>query len=107
MTITRFDHGYWYAVELKRFATELGIPSASALRKDELEQAIRIFLRTGAILQPTRRKPSASTDKDVERGLHLDLRVVRYTNDPETSSSSKKLANSLQARGVVQVYGTD
>jgi len=95
MTIPQFDHGYWYAVELKRFATELGIPSASALRKDELEQAIRAFLRTGAILQPTRRKPSASTDKDVERGLHLDLRVVRYTNDPETKQFLEREARKL------------
>ena len=97
MTITQFDHGYWYAAELKHFATELGIRSASALRKDELEQAIRLFLRTGAIVQPTRRKPWASTDTDVERGLHLDLPVVRYTMTRKpNSSSSKRLANSFQ-----------
>jgi len=102
MTITQFDHGYWYAAELKHFATKLGIRSTSALRKDELEQAIRVFLRTGAIVQPTRRKPSASTDKDVERGLHLDLRVVRYTNDPETKQfleqEARKLVPGLRRR---------
>ena len=102
MTITQFDHGYWYAADLKRFATELGIRSASALRKDELEQAIRVFLRTGAIVQPTRERPSASTDKDVERGLHLDLRVVRYTNDPETKlfleQEARKLVPGLRRR---------
>ena len=95
MTITQFEHGYWYASELKHFATELGIRSASALRKDELEQAIRAFLRTGAIVQPTRRKPSASTVKDVERGLHLDLRVVRYNNDPETKQFLEREARKL------------
>ncbi len=95
MTITQFDHGYWYATELKDFARELGIPSPSAFRKDELEQAIKVFLRTGAIVQPTRRKPSAPTDKDVERGLHLDLPVVRYTNDPETKQFLEQAARKL------------
>ena len=95
MTITQFDHGYWYAAELKHFATELGIRSASALRKDELEQAISVFLRTGAIVQPTRRTPSASMARDVDRGLHLDLRVDRYTNDPETKQFIEKEARKL------------
>jgi SAP domain-containing new25 len=95
MTLTQFDHGYWCVAELKYFAKELGIRSASALRKDELEKAIRLFLRTGAIVQPTRRKPSTSTVKDVERGLHLDLRVVRYTNDPETKQFLEKEARRL------------
>lgn len=102
MTITQFDHGYWYTTELKHFATELGIRSASSLRKDELEQAIRVFLRTGAIVQPARRKPPASTAKDVERGLHLDLRVVRYNNDPETKQfievEARKLVPGLRRR---------
>ena len=102
MTITQFDHGYWYAVDLKHFATELGFRSASALRKDELEEAIRGFLRTGAIVQPTRRNPVAVTVKDVERVLHLGLRVVRYTNDPETKQfleqEARKLAPGLKRR---------
>src|SRR5687767_10612445 len=76
MTVTQFDHGYWYATELKYFAKGLGIPSASKLRKDELERAIRVFLRTGAIAQPSKRRLSAPTERDVERGLHLDLLVV-------------------------------
>ena len=102
MTPTQFDHGYWYALELKRFATELGIRSATALRKDELELAIRAFLRTGAIVQLARREPSASIVKDVDRGLHLDLRVVRYTNDPETKQfieqEARKIAPGLKRR---------
>jgi len=106
MTITQFDHGYWYAVDLKHFATELGIRSASGLRKGELEQAIKVFLRTGAIVQPTRRTPSASTAKDVERGLHLDLRVVRYTNDRETKQfierEARKLVPGLRRRSGVR-----
>jgi hypothetical protein len=30
MTIQEFDHGYWYATELKRFARAIGIRGASA-----------------------------------------------------------------------------
>ena len=53
MSLTQFDHGYWYATELKRFAAELGIPSVARLRKDELERAIRQFLRSGKTEAPT------------------------------------------------------
>ena len=38
MTLTEFDNGYWYATELKEFAEAIGIPSATKLRKDELEK---------------------------------------------------------------------
>ena len=72
MTLTQFDHGYWYATELKQFATDLGIPSVAKLRKDELEHAIRQFLRSGRIGPPkktvgigdcarTRRRPRAAS----------------------------------------------
>ena len=44
-TETQFDNGYWYATELKDFAARIGVPSASRLRKDELEKTIRHFIR--------------------------------------------------------------
>lgn len=84
MTLTQFDNGYWYAIELKRFATSIGIPAAGKLRKDELEKAIRHFLQTGKIKRPTTRDLSTQGMRDVERGLRLDLPVVVYTNDKET-----------------------
>ena len=84
MTVTQFDNGYWYATELKEFATTIGIPSASKLRKDELERAITLFLRTGTIKTPAKRSLSTARTRDIERGLTLDLRVVAYTNDRET-----------------------
>src|SRR4030095_10913729 len=56
MTETEFDNGYWYALEVKTFAGEIGIPSASKLRKDELEQLIKLFLRTGEVKGPTLRR---------------------------------------------------
>jgi hypothetical protein len=102
MTVTHFDHGYWYATELKHFAKALGIPSASKLRKDELERAIRAFLRSGVITTPTRRKLSAPKERDVGRELHLDLLVVAYTNDAATKEfleqEARKLVPGLKRR---------
>ena len=84
MTEEQFDNGYWYAVEIKAFARDIGIPAASKLRKDELEELIKHFLRTGSIRNPTRKTLSRSGVRDVERGLSLKLPVVSYTNDRET-----------------------
>jgi len=102
MTLTQFDNGYWYATELKEFAETIGIPSASKLRKDELEKAIKLFLQTGKIKSPTKRNLSTPRVKDVERGLMLDLPVVVYTNDKETKSflerEALKIAPGLKRR---------
>ena len=95
MTLTQFDNGYWYATELKEFAETIGIPSASKLRKDELEKAIKLFLESGKIKSPTRRSLSTSGTKDVERGLDLDLPVVVYTNDKETKAFLEREAQRL------------
>src|SRR6266478_7855267 len=84
MTVEEFDNGYWYALEIKAFADDIGIPSASKLRKDELEELIKHFLRTGSIRKPTRKSLSRSGVRDDARGLSLKLPVVNYTNDRET-----------------------
>jgi len=84
MTEEQFDNGYWYALEIKAFADDIGIPAASKLRKDELEELIKHFLRTGSIRNPTRKTLSRSGVRDVEKGLTLKLPVVSYTNDRET-----------------------
>jgi SAP domain-containing protein len=87
MSLRNFDHGYWYAVDLKRFADRIGLPAASKLRKDELEVAIRRFLRSGVLTgRSTGKAPAvtSSTPRDVDLGLRLDRRVIRYTNDPVT-----------------------
>lgn len=83
MTVTEFDHAYWYAAELKLFATGIGVPQASKLRKDELEAAIRSILVSGKLVR-LRRSVNAAQVKDVERGLSLKLRVMVYTNDAQT-----------------------
>jgi hypothetical protein len=106
MTVTQFDHGYWYATELKNFAKKLGIPSSSKLRKDELERAIRIFFRTGALPKNPTRKRSAATERDVDLGLRLDLPVVCYINDVETKHflelEAQKLVPGLKRRSGVR-----
>jgi len=98
MSLTQFDHGYWYATELKEFADELGIPSAARLRKDELERAIKQFLRSGTIVPPAKLNPVALTRsrlRDVDLGLRLDRRVVRYTNDVVTKEFLEREAVKL------------
>jgi hypothetical protein len=105
MTLTQFNNGYWYAAELKEFAKTIGIPFANKLRKDELETAIKHFLKTGKIKSPTRRSLSTPGPKDVELGLSLDLPVVVYTNDKETKAFHDREAQKL-APGVKRKSGT-
>src|SRR5436305_3669503 len=95
MTHAQFDNGYWYATELKEFAKTIGIPSASRLRKDELEKAIKIFLKSGKIESPTKRSLSTSGAKDIEQGLRLSLPVAVYTNDKETKDFLEREAQKL------------
>ena len=86
MTLAQFDNGYWYAVELKSFAKSIGIPFTNRLRKDELEQHIKRFLKTGKVDVTEKRVPSSVKTKDVALGLSLDLAVATYTNDKETKT---------------------
>jgi hypothetical protein len=102
MNLTQFDNGYWYIAELKELAETIGIPSANKLRKDELETAIKYFLKTGKIKSLTKRNLSTPGPKDVELGLSLDLPVVVYTNDKETKAfldrEAQKLAPGLKRK---------
>ncbi|NER14727.1 hypothetical protein GWK08_14820 [Leptobacterium flavescens] len=84
MTEEQFDNAYWYATEIKAFAKEIGIPSTSRLRKDELEDLIKHFLRTGEIKTSQRKNLSKKGIKDIEIGLRLDLPIVNYTSNRET-----------------------
>jgi SAP domain-containing new25 len=84
MTVRDFENGYWYLDELKSFAVRIGIPAATKLRKDELEKAIVVFLRTGKAALPTKRSLRKTGVKDVDRGLNLKLRIENYTSNRET-----------------------
>ncbi|HUK36095.1 MAG TPA: hypothetical protein VLV86_19395 [Vicinamibacterales bacterium] len=84
MTLREFENGYWYREQLKEFAQRIGIPSATKLRKDELEKAVVLFLRTGAAALPTKRALRRTGPKDIERGLHMKLQIQHYTSNRET-----------------------
>jgi hypothetical protein len=102
MTEQQFDNGYWYAVEIKAFANEIGIPLASKLRKDELEKLIKHFLQTGAVESPTRKNLLKSRVSDIEKGLNLKLPVVSYTSNKETKdfivNEALKMAPNLRKK---------
>jgi len=97
MTETEFDNGYWYAGDLKKFAEDIGVPSAGRLRKDELEQAVKHFLRTGNAKNFARRTLTKSGPRDVDRGLRLDLPVVHYTSNRETKDFIERQAAKLES----------
>jgi hypothetical protein len=105
MTHAQFENGYWYATEIKEFAKTIGIPSASSLRKDELEKAIKVFLKTGKIESPTKRSLSTAGPKDVEQGLSLSLPVALYTNDKETKDFLEREAQK-RVPGLKRKSGT-
>src|SRR6266478_2949791 len=84
MTPREFENGYWYLDDLRDFASQIGIPEASRLRKDEIERAIEAFLRTGTADLPTKRALRKTSAKDLERGLSLNLRIEHYTSNRET-----------------------
>lgn len=94
-TETEFDNGYWYATELKDFGTRIGVPSANKLRKDELEKAIRHFIRTREVKNPVKRSLIKGAVKDLDKGLRLDLPVVNYTSNHETKDFIEREAAKL------------
>ena len=102
MSLAEFNNGYFYAIELKEFAKEIGIAHAGSLRKDELEQAIKLFLKTGRIRGVPPKHAASSRVKDVERGLSLALPVIVYTNDRETKDflerEARRIAPGLKCR---------
>ena len=96
MTEAEFDNGYWYAAELREFVRGIGVAGTGRLRKDELEMAIRHFLRTGEIPDPaTRRAPPRTVPRDVDVGLRPDLPVVRYTSDRKTNEFIEREARRI------------
>lgn len=81
MTCEAFDAGYWYALELKAFARELGIKGASKYRKDQLEALIRQQLvgDQSASLPAKPAKPPVEADS-----LALDSPVKYYVSNKAT-----------------------
>ena len=88
MTVREFEHGYWYREQLKDFAQRIGIPAATKLRKDELEKAILVFLRTGKSVLPMKRALHRTGTKDFERGLHSPAARARHAAISFANTSS-------------------
>jgi hypothetical protein len=78
MTVAEFENGYWYATELKTFARKIGISGAAALRKDEIEAAIKRYLNSGEIAVVAKRSQGP---RDV---VALKAPVINYSNHPST-----------------------
>jgi SAP domain-containing protein len=105
MTQAEFDNGYWYATELRDFAVAIGIPLAARMRKDELERALKEFIRTGRLTGSTAGRPHTADGRDVDTGLRLDLPVVNYTSNKETKAFIQREAAKLQP-GFTRASGT-
>ncbi len=95
ITEEEFVKGYWYAAEIKSFAKELGIANSSKLRKDELEQLIRHYIRTGEVKNSNRKNVLKKGIKDLEKGLKLSLPIINYTSNKQTKQFIKTAANKL------------
>src|SRR4029450_3425697 len=105
MTVRDFENGYWYLHQMKSFAERIGIPAAKKLRKDELETAIVVFLRTGRAALPTKRSLRKTGINDVDRGLNLKLRIDHYTSNRETKdfivAQARKMAPDVREQSGV------
>jgi len=95
ITEIEFDNGYWYADEIKVFAKEIGIKNYSKLRKDELEQLIKYFIKTGQVKNSDRKNIVKSGKKDLEIGLTISLPVINYTSNKQTTNFIKNEADKL------------
>jgi hypothetical protein len=89
ITEEAFDNAYWYADEIKAFAKDIGINNSSKLRKDELEQLIKHFLRTGQVKNAERKNIVKLGVKDLDKGLTVFLPIINYTSNNQTKSFIK------------------
>jgi len=105
MSLREFENGYWYAVELIAFGKALGLPAAHRMRKNELEDAITAYLRTGRLPKKVALKPLKKGVKDLDLGLTLDLPIGNYTSIKATKDfirreASRKKPDVRQQSGV-------
>lgn len=82
-TVAEFESGYWYALELKEFARDIGVPNSSKLRKDQLEEEIKSYIETGSVLNGN--KSNTSKKEKVDK-LNLNAKVRHYVSNKKTKS---------------------
>lgn len=95
MSLSQFDNGYWYADEIKTFAKEIGIINTNKLRKDELEQLIKHYIKTGHIKNSNRKNVVRTGIKDIDKGLKTSLQVINYISNKQTTDFIKTETNKL------------
>lgn len=95
MSLSQFDNGYWYADEIKAFAKKIGIINTNKLRKDELEQLIKHYIKTGQIKNSGRKNVVRVGIKDIDKGLKTSLQVINYTSNKQTTDFIKRETNKL------------
>lgn len=82
-TVAEFEGGYWYAIELKQFARDIGAANSSRLRKDELEEIIKTYIYSGDLPD---KKMSSTARKDKGDKLALTEQVRNYISNKNTKS---------------------
>jgi hypothetical protein len=82
-TVAEFESGYWYALELKQFARNIGVPNSSKLRKDQLEEIIKSYINSGSASIKTERAVAKR-----EKGDKLGLKeyIQHYISNKKTKS---------------------
>lgn len=83
-TIAEFENGYWYAVELKQFARDIGVANSSQLRKDQLEAIIKNYIQSDNVpVSNINNKKTRSKERDT---LDLKETIQHYVSNKETKS---------------------
>lgn len=81
--VADFEKRYWYAIELKQFARDIGVANSSKLRKVELEEIIKTYLQSGKLPNI---KVSSIVRKDNGDKLALTEMVRNYISNKDTKS---------------------
>lgn len=82
-TVAEFESGYWYALELKQFAKDIGVPNSSKLRKDQLEEIIKIYIQSGSVAIGTKK---SVTKKEQSDKLDIKEYIQHYVSNKKTKS---------------------
>lgn len=82
-TVAEFESEYWYALELKHFARDIGVPNSSKLRKDQLEKIIKNYIQSGDVAINSKK---IITKKEISDKLSLTESVQHYVSNKKTKS---------------------
>ncbi|MEP2653417.1 MAG: hypothetical protein ABJH06_15655 [Paraglaciecola sp.] len=96
-SLEQFENNYWYAVDLKIFAKEIGVKTTNKLRKDQLEIIIKHFLSTGLFIEAKVESRKNVKDKDYESSnLAMETVVKNYCSNKITKTFILTEAKKIQ-----------